>query len=60
MLDGDDVPEIADSKRLHMWEAERYMERRLKRQKWNRTGGLPDITKILKIMQSNYAIKLCK
>lgn len=35
-LEGDNAPEIADSRLLHMWEAKQSMERRLKNQKWNR------------------------
>ncbi|KAG0436780.1 hypothetical protein HPB47_017760 [Ixodes persulcatus] len=36
-LEGEDAPEIADSRLLHMWEAKQSMERRLRTQKWNRT-----------------------
>lgn len=35
-LEGQDAPAIADSKLLHMWEAKRGLERRLKKQRWNR------------------------
>ncbi|XP_040077636.1 uncharacterized protein LOC120849474 [Ixodes scapularis] len=36
-LEGEDAPEIADSRLLQTWEAKQSMERRLRTQKWNRT-----------------------
>lgn len=57
-LVGDDAPGIADSRLLHMWDAKQSMERRLKKQKWNKNLRRR-IARHNKEIES-YAIKLCE